>query len=55
MRRGWRTSEFWLTIASTVGAFAIPGIPTRWSAALAAISSAAYALSRGIAKFRGEN
>jgi hypothetical protein len=50
MLRGWRTTEFWMTLGLIVGqavqAIDLPG----WAAAAAA---GAYALSRGIAKAFG--
>ena len=49
--RGWRTSEFWMTLGLIVGqavqAIDLPG----WATAAAA---GAYALSRGIAKAWGK-
>ena len=48
--RGWRTSEFWMTLGLIVGqAFQAIDLPG-WATAAAA---GAYALSRGIAKAWG--
>lgn len=53
MKPGFRTTEFWVTAATLVGAIAtaIAGVvPGKVSLICGAISSAAYALSRGLSK-----
>ncbi len=50
MLRGWKTSEFWITVGVFVGHIAgVVQLP-HWATAFAA---GAYALSRGIAKSFG--
>lgn len=50
---GIRTTEFWAALAAVIGSV-ISGLtdmlPAEWSATLAVIATAAYALSRGLAK-----
>jgi hypothetical protein len=53
MKPGYRTTEFVVTIAVVVGqlAAALDGVlPPRYAAIATAISVAAYAVSRGLAK-----
>lgn len=53
MKSGWKTSEFWVTATAVVGlvvsAAATPLSP-KYAAIGAAVSAAAYAISRGLAK-----
>jgi len=53
--RGWKTSEFWLTVAVQVALYVqdVPGLPSWLTATAAAIAAAGYAVSRGLAK-RGQ-
>lgn len=53
VKPGWRTTEFWVTVAADVGAIALAAegaLPHKYAAVLAAVSTAAYAVSRGLAK-----
>jgi hypothetical protein len=53
MKTGWKTSEFWVTVASIVGlvvSAAAAGLSPRYAAIGATVSGAAYAVSRGLAK-----
>lgn len=54
MKSGWRTTEFWISLLTSVGAVgaAIAGLPISApvAAGVAAVSSVAYAISRGMAK-----
>jgi len=53
MKSGWKTTEFWATTLTSLGALfgAIAGIvPGKWAAAIMVVSEAAYAISRGLAK-----
>lgn len=53
MRRGFRTTEFWATVALNVGivAASVVGVlPPKWAAIAAAVSVSAFNLSRGLAK-----
>lgn len=53
MKPGWQTSEFWLTLISAVapiGASVGGVIPGPIGLAIAAFSTAAYSISRGLAK-----
>lgn len=53
IRRGWRTSEYWVTMLNAVGATAaaIGGVLSPATAAwISALSGVAYAVARGLAK-----
>jgi hypothetical protein len=53
MRRGFKTTEFWATVALNVGvvAAAIQGtLSPKWAAVASAVSVAAFNVSRGLAK-----
>lgn len=50
---GFRTTEFWVTVATGVGAVAVSAegaLPHRYAAVAATVAAVAYALSRGLAK-----
>lgn len=53
MKAGFKTTEFWVTAAtiagSTLASFS-NNLDPKWATAAAAVSSIAYALSRGLAK-----
>jgi hypothetical protein len=53
MRKGYKTTEFWVTVLTIVGlvtsSVAAPLSP-RYAAIGAAVSAAAYTISRGLAK-----
>jgi hypothetical protein len=51
--RGIKTTEFWLSILTSIGmitAASVNVLPTKWAAILIVVSGAAYKLSRGLAK-----
>lgn len=53
MRPGWKTSEFWVTALSILGlviSSMASVLSPRYAALGAALSAAAYAVSRGLAK-----
>lgn len=53
MKPGWKTSEFWLTIAGDVAGVstATAGVlPLKWAAIAIAVAHLGYAISRGNAK-----
>lgn len=53
MRKGVKTTEFWLTLATNLGALTATiadAVPPRYTAIAIAISTGLYALSRGWAK-----
>lgn len=53
MKPGWKTTEFWVTIATSVGAVAAAAdgvLPEKYAALAVAVSGAAYAIARGLAK-----
>jgi hypothetical protein len=53
MKPGWKTTEFWATVAVNVGtiASALAGVlPAKYAALVAAIATAAYSIGRGLAK-----
>lgn len=53
MKAGWKTSEFWLTVAAAVGAFvAAPGIalPAAIIKGLVVVGAGAYAIGRSVVK-----
>lgn len=50
---GMKSSEFWVTMGSVVGLAASSvagGLPGKWAAVAGVIATAAYAVSRGLAK-----
>lgn len=53
MKTGWQTTEFWVTVATDVGALAAAlsgSLPPKWAAIAASVSTLAYSLSRGLTK-----
>jgi len=53
VKPGVRTTEFWLTVAVDVAAFAASlanVLPERWAAIAATVSTSIYSVSRGLAK-----
>lgn len=53
MKAGWKTSEFWITIFTSLGAWALEirdYIPAKYAFGLSIISITAYQFSRGLAK-----
>ena len=53
VKPGWKTSEFWLSILTTIGAVgaSVSGVLSgKAGAIVAGISTAAYAISRGLTK-----
>lgn len=55
-RPGWKTTEFWLTVATAVAAMLATVadlVPAEMAGMLIAISNGLYAISRGLAK-KGE-
>lgn len=55
MKPGYRTTEFWITIAASVWAAIAPGLPPQYQAAIPAIAGGLYSIARGIAKFKGRS
>jgi hypothetical protein len=53
MKPGWKTSEFWLTVLTSVGTLFTDVLPASVRWVPTAVSSAAYAISRGLAKLKG--
>lgn len=53
MKPGWKTSEFWISIATDagIGAAALAGeLPPKYAAIATAVSTLGYAIARGLAK-----
>lgn len=53
MKPGWKSSEFWLTLAVNVAALVATladALPPRYAAFAATVSTGLYALARGWAK-----
>jgi len=53
MRRGYLTTEFWVTVLVSVGSVTAAGagvLPARWAALATAVSAGAYAVARGLSK-----
>jgi len=53
MKSGWKTTEFWVTALAVVGlvaSAATSSLNPKYAAIGAAVSTAAYAISRGLAK-----
>ena len=54
VKSGWKTTEFWVLVALSIGELsaALAGaLPTKWAAALLTISGVAYKASRALVKF----
>lgn len=54
MRRGWKTTEFWITVVTVVGAGAsvVAALPFAGVAAVAAsVAGGAYTIGRAIEKY----
>lgn len=52
-RRGFQTTEFWVVVATNVGILAAAladALPAKYAAIASAVSTAAYAISRGLTK-----
>lgn len=52
-KSGWKTTEFWVSLLTTVGAVGsgiVGFLPASTAAIVASVASAAYAISRGLAK-----
>lgn len=52
-RRGFLTTEFWITVATDVGVVAAAlanALPAKWAAVAASVSTVGYAISRGLTK-----
>lgn len=53
MKAGWKTTEFWVSTLTSVGSLlaAFGGLlPPKYAVVAAAVSTAAYSISRGLAK-----
>ncbi len=53
MKPGYKTTEFWLAVLVSAGALVAAladQLPPKYAALASAVSGAAYALSRGLAK-----
>lgn len=53
MRKGYQTTEFWVTVLSIIGlvaSSASASLSPKYAAVGASVSAAAYAISRGLAK-----
>lgn len=50
MKPGHHTTEFWMTLAASVLPALTPALPATWQVAIPAIATAAYTISRGVAK-----
>lgn len=50
LKPGWKTTEFWTTIAGGALPWIIPNLPPTWQAALTTAAGAVYAVARGLAK-----
>jgi len=53
VKSGWRTTEFWATVAVDVGtlASALVGVlPAKYAAIVSAVATSAYSIARGLAK-----
>jgi len=56
IKSGYKTTEFWVTVLAGLGALLAglaENVDSRWAIVAAALSAAAYAVSRGLAKRRG--
>jgi hypothetical protein len=51
IKPGWKTTEFYLSLATAILPWLAVHLPDQWKATLSVVSAAVYAISRGIAKF----
>ena len=52
-KSGWKTTEFWVTVATDIGVIATAAtgvLPVKYAAIAAGIAQFGYALSRGLTK-----
>lgn len=53
VKPGWKTTEFWVAVLTSVGAIAADAsdaLPSKYAALLIGVSTLAYSVSRGLAK-----
>lgn len=50
MKPGWKTTEFWLSLVTSLAAMLAPHVPDQWRAPIAGAAGIAYTISRGLAK-----
>lgn len=50
MKPGWKTTEFWVTLATSAWAIFGHQLPAAIQGVVVAVASAAYAVSRGVVK-----
>lgn len=50
LRPGWKTTEFWVTLAGGAVPWIVPNLPPTWQAILSTAAGAVYAVARGLAK-----
>lgn len=50
MKSGWKTTEFWITLATALASLFAPMVPNQWRAPVAGAAGIAYTISRGLAK-----
>lgn len=50
MKPGWKTTEFWLSLATTVWAVASHALPPVVQGVVAAVATGAYAIGRAVTK-----
>jgi len=47
---GWKTTEFWVTIVTTLAPHLVEAVPPQWKVIANAVTGAVYTLSRAFAK-----
>lgn len=50
MKPGWKTTEFWVTVATSLWAMFGQSLPAAAQGVVVAVASAAYAVSRAVVK-----
>jgi len=50
LKPGWKTTEFYVSLAGGVLPYLLPSLPPTWQAVLSTGAGAVYALARGLAK-----
>lgn len=50
LRPGWKTTEFWVSLAVGAAPFVHEALPATWKATLAVVAGGIYTLARGLAK-----
>lgn len=50
IKAGYKTTEFWITTATTIWAIFGAAVPSPWNAVLPVVAGGLYTIARGLAK-----